>query len=247
MMKLKQETLQTQADTLIRDRILTNKKLMDKTFLELGDDLSAVSKNSVYRMWGYPHFKAYIDQELQFSKRQAYYLIEIWDLVEGLDLDKEKVEEIGWTKMTLILKVMTVENADIWLEKAQNLSWSKLEAEVKAALGVDTKSKLVKLTFHLEAGDAAIITEALEESKRIHETDSDGLALLQICGDWTILRQNSPDKITVKDYILYVQKAFGVKLLAPFEEVVEHPKDKEDVEDFNPEEDDDDVDALLEL
>jgi hypothetical protein len=38
-----------------------------------------------------------------------------------------------------------------------------------------------------------------------------------------------------------------VKLLAPFEEVVEHPKDKEDVEDFNPEEDDDDVDALLEL
>jgi hypothetical protein len=251
VLKLKQEAKvkqETESEAVIRDRIVANRKLADTTFLILARDLSGVYRNKLYRFWGYPHFKAYVDQEIQFSYRKAWNLIEINDKTEDLNLDQAAVDIVGWSKMAILAPILTAENADVWLERAKGLPWTKLEAEIKdSRTGIisSPEQKPTTMTFKLDAGDASIIADALEESKRIHETESEVTALLQICGEWTILRNNTPIQATVEDYIAFIAKSFGVNVVVPGgvpkKEVKQEPE-----EDLVREDMIDDIDDFLE-
>ena len=66
--------------------------------------------------------------------RKAYYLLKIWDRFASLDLPRERLAEVGWTKLTLIATLAPPGTEVSWLELAARGSTAKeLEAKLKGA------------------------------------------------------------------------------------------------------------------
>jgi hypothetical protein len=65
---------------------------------------------------------------LEFSIRKAFYLMSIWEKVRELKIPKNKLRQIGWTKMKEVVRVATPEDLVIWLAKAEQLTTQELQA-----------------------------------------------------------------------------------------------------------------------
>jgi hypothetical protein len=202
-------------EAALRAEIITIKDSIESGFLVLARDLHEVFMAKMFVGWGFPTYESYIKTELDFSYRKAKFLTDIWQKVEELGLSHDKITKMGWSKAVELIKVLTPDNADLWLEKAGGLSLAKLEAAVKDELnrtGNDTKPKVNIMTFKLDAADAGIVGDALTEAKRIHDTDNDVLALSQICGEWLIFKGKTPVRTSIEDYIVFLERSFGVRL-----------------------------------
>jgi hypothetical protein len=65
---------------------------------------------------------------LEFSIRKAFYLMSIWEKVRELKIPKNKLRQIGWTKMKEVVRVATSEDLVIWLARAEQLTTQELQA-----------------------------------------------------------------------------------------------------------------------
>jgi hypothetical protein len=206
-------------ETDIRARVLEIIRTIDRQFVQLGRGLSEIYHQELYRGWGHRSFEAYCDSELDYSYRKAKYLIEITDKIKDMNLSDERVEAIGWSKMAKIVDVVTDKNVESWLTIAENNTAKNLELEVKriterglGAEGPDADGRPAIFRFRLGADDAAIVSEAIAESKRLAETESDGMALTQICEDWFQTMGANPERTTLEHHIAYLEASYGVSL-----------------------------------
>lgn len=248
--KSKQTTI-VDYSTELRNAILESVHSIDRNFLSLARNLHDVFKIRKYMDWGFATYEDYVNTELQFSYRKAKHLTNVWEKVEELDLDHAKVEEIGWSKAAEIIKVMDKDNADEWLEKARESSFHALEDEVKDVKGRKSRAegKPTKMVLNIDENIYGIMEDAIIEAKRIHDTDDNMIALSQICGEWLLIKSQTPVKATIDDYILFVNRSFGVNLVLGNPAPVKQEKKIEEPPPFKVEDDDDDdfvdVDGLL--
>jgi hypothetical protein len=203
----------------VRARVLAAVQAIDRGFIVLGRGLSEIYHQELYRPWGFRSFEHYCEEELDYSYRKAKYLIEITDKIKDMNLSDERVEAIGWGKMSKIVSVVTDKNVENWMTIAENSTSKALELEVKRVVdrggaegqeGADSRPAIFR--FRLGADDASIVSEALAESKRLAETESDGMALTQICEDWFQTMGANPERTTLDHHIAYLEQAYGVKL-----------------------------------
>jgi hypothetical protein len=108
----------------------------------------------VYTAWGFKTFRDYAEQELDIhykkaeSLRGVYYWLEIE--LEGLDpAVRKRLEAMGWTKLRVMRRAVTVSNAKQFVERHEHSNYQTIEAAVKkiidrkedAAIEVEVRKK----------------------------------------------------------------------------------------------------------
>ena len=80
--------------------------------------------------------------EVNISQRRAHQLIQIYSVyVEKLKFEPEKLLDVPWTSLRVILPIITLENCKDLVMKARQLRRGDLEIEVKQMRkGIDTFS-----------------------------------------------------------------------------------------------------------
>lgn len=201
---------------IVRSEIIELDKQIEQGYLDLARLLSEAFHAEFHADWGHQTFESFCNSELSTHYRKAKYLISIYDKVKFLDLPKDRVEKLGWTKMKEIATVIDAENAKEWLEKAEKLTSRELEDEVSTVkrrrVGGSSTPAMVTMTFKMTDVEANPITEALEEAKKLCEADNDSIALEMICQDWLMDRAEKPATRSLADQITYLEKVYGVHI-----------------------------------
>lgn len=205
-----------QRQVIVRDLILEAKKHIETGYIDLAKLLSEAYHREFYSSWGFNTFEEYCAAELDVQYRKAMYFVEIWDKVKSLNLPQGKVAKLGWTKMKDIAAVITAENAKEWMEKAEKMTSRELTEAVKIIRTKDTKGTAVpvvtRMALVMSEAEATIILEAIEEAKKLCNSDNIVVALEMICQDWLSDKGVQPERTTLERQIEYLERTYGVHL-----------------------------------
>ena len=115
-MAISDEELYSRAKELSKD--------FDDSFLDLGKALSQLKKQSrdMFR-------KLY--QSTNLGRRKAYYLVEVYEAFRGIPVSRAKLKEVGWSKLQLIGKHVTKDNAQELLDLAKEMSLKQLDGYLR--------------------------------------------------------------------------------------------------------------------
>ena len=120
------------------------------------------------------------------------------------------------TKMKEISAVITEKNAKEWMKKAEKMSSRELAEAAKIVRKKDTKDSdvpsITTLTLRMTEAEANVILEAIEEAKSLCDSTNAVIALEMICQDWLTAKGVTPERTSLKDYIAYIEKLYGVKV-----------------------------------
>jgi len=101
-----------------------------------GEVLFETATQRWYDQWGFGSFDEYIEEELDFKRRKAYYLMAVYDkFVRELGLDVDVLKGLQWSKAKCLLSVINVENCNELLDKIRKMSVRQVEAMVKDMKG----------------------------------------------------------------------------------------------------------------
>ena len=153
----------------------------------LGGVFSVIKSNGWFD--GFKDFKSYVSEKYGVEYRKAMYCIEIYDKLIAEQISWSKVHALGWTKLSILVPVLTAENVDTWVAKALEVNCDTLKALVKAAKGGSTEveegtaitSEVVKMAFTVHPDQKATIDAALEKAKSESNTEFSTVALENIC------------------------------------------------------------------
>jgi len=96
-------------------------------------------------------------KELSLSKRKAYYLIKIWDRLEGV-VPRERLEKFGWSKLKALLPHISERNAETVLAFAEQHTVRECELYLnKQPYREKTRCMLIRFS----AKDYAIFSGAI--------------------------------------------------------------------------------------
>jgi len=208
--------VKVERQALVRDLILETQKNIETGYIDLAKLLSEAYHKEFYTTWGFSTFEEYCVAELDVQYRKAMYFVEIWDKVKSLNLPQGKVAKLGWTKMKDIVAVISEENAKEWLEKAEKMSSRELTEAVKIVRLKDTKGTTVpvvtKMVLMMSEAEATIVLEAIEEAKKLCNSDNVVVALEMICQDWLADKGVQPERTTLERQIDYLERMYGVQL-----------------------------------
>lgn len=199
----------------VRKQIKVARSSVEKGYMDLAKLLSEIYHKEYHLEWGFANFEAYCDMELDFQYRKAKYLVEIWDKVKTLNIDQKRLEAIGWTKLRELVKVMDAENVEEWLERAESSSYRELHTTISTRIGSgETPEQITTFKLRMDAGEAAIIMEALDAAKSMLSSDKENetLALQMICQDWMEFHGHSPEKTPLAVHVGYLEKIYGIKI-----------------------------------
>jgi hypothetical protein len=92
----------------LHQSILSLKKQMGLSFVELGRLLKKIRDYGYFQVLGYDTFSSYvINSELGFSRRTAFYYIEIYEwYVDKLAYTAESLAELGYDKLLKLLPMV---------------------------------------------------------------------------------------------------------------------------------------------
>ena len=154
----------------------------------LGGVFSVIKTNGWFE--GFKDFKQYVSEKFGIEYRKAQYCINIYDKLVSEQISWVKVSGLGWTKLSILVPVLTGENVDTWVAKALEVNCDTLKALVKAAqnTGADAAdeseaitSEVAKLAFTVHPDQKATITQAIEKAKSEVNTEFSTVALENIC------------------------------------------------------------------
>lgn len=153
----------------------------------LGGVFSVIKSNGWFE--GFKDFKAYVSEKFGIEYRKAQYCINIYDKLVSEQISWTKVQGLGWTKLSILVPVITAENVDEWVAKALEVNCDTLKALVKAATTVASPDEddtpittdVVKMAFTVHPDQKATIVQAIEKAKGEVSTEHSTVALENIC------------------------------------------------------------------
>jgi hypothetical protein len=200
----------------VRKEILSARDNIEHGFIDLASLLSEAYHKDFHLQWGFETWEEYCNSELDTNYRKAMYLIDVWDKCKQYKLPKREVVKLGWTKMKDIAAVLTEKNAKQWLAKAKEMNTRELTEAVKTHRRKDLKGKdipvMTTMTFRMSEAEASAITEALEQAKKLCESDNAVVALEMICQDWMMEKGATPERTDLKAHVAFLETAYGVKI-----------------------------------
>lgn len=217
--KTRTSSVEISREDVVRQQIKNTYQAIDRGFLDLSSLLSEAYHNDYHVRWGFDRFEEYCNNELDVHYRKAMDLVGIWDKVKELDLPRSEVESLGWSKMRNIASVINEKNQADWLEKARTMSARDVADAVKvvrrkADNGVSSGEvpsvHVMKLV--MSDAEASLILDAIDEAKRLCETDNSVVALGMICQDWSEIRGAIPQRATIEDHLRFLEKTYSVEL-----------------------------------
>lgn len=225
----------------VRQEILEAHKTIEVSYVDLAKLLSEAYHKEFFREWGFTDFKEYCETEVGTQYRKAMYLVDVADCVKKHGLSTAKIAKLGWTKMKDLAAVITEDNAKEWMDKAEKLSTRDLAEQVKIHRKEEGGARgaapsLTTMKFTMGEAEANVITEAIEEAKKLLEggdsSQQSVLALEMICQDWLEMKGTTPTRSSLSNHVKYLERVYGVKLTitkgkAKVKEVEEEPEEEE--------------------
>lgn len=156
---------------------------------KLGGAIARVQELQIWKDAGYESLKDYIETALGLSYRKAMYSVEIYSKLLSLDASWDDFKNIGWSKVSSLLPVLSKDSIVEWVEKAQSMNTESLKKAVKDALEpskdgnkpeADPKAVKTK-AFKLHKDQLEIVEAAVEKAKKDGNTEYDAPALEYIC------------------------------------------------------------------
>ncbi len=117
------------------EAVMELREQLEFKFTELGQLLSRMKREKMFKFKGYKTFKEFVEAEFKIASAMANKLIRIHDLyLLELDQNEGRMHEIGIDKLntiTPIVKSVNFPEKEEWIRKAAELSLSELREEVK--------------------------------------------------------------------------------------------------------------------
>lgn len=117
--------------------VLEGKKDTVLGIIKMGAGLTPIKHNEEWRDMGYTSWRNYCNSpEVSVSMRTANRAVHIYDnLVEGLEIDPQRLAGIDQVKLEEITKVANEDNKERWLAEAQELSREDVRKRVREVKG----------------------------------------------------------------------------------------------------------------
>jgi hypothetical protein len=205
----------------VRQEILEANKTIEVSYVDLSKLLAEAYHKEFYLEWGFTDFKDYTENELGTGYRKAMYLVDVADCMKKNNISTAKALKLGWTKLKDLAKVLTEENSKEWMDKAEKMTTRDLGEAVKVSRkedggGRENVPHITTMTFRMGEAEASVITEAIEEAKKLLEggdsAQASVLSLEMICQDWMESKGVAPTRTKLSDHVRYLERVFGVKL-----------------------------------
>jgi len=68
------------------------------------------------------------------------------------------------------------------------------------------------MTLRMSESESNIITEAIEEAKKLCESDNAVVALEMICQDWLADKGVTPERTSLDDFVTFLEATYNVKM-----------------------------------
>lgn len=216
----------------VRNAALASTKVTDRLTLMQGELLREIRDKKYFITWGFPTFEEYIENELSFRRRKAYYLIKIFEkFIVELGLDKKTLADLEWSKAKELLPIITKENWKDMLDATKDMSVSQVQAFVKEMLsdgdeeassaGSDTdgEEEFTKMEFTLAAIQRENVNQALEMARAMTGSKKMGNLLDLIATDFCANKVTEGEKVTGEEALVRIdhhlkalERTFGVTL-----------------------------------
>src|SRR5262249_17323621 len=132
---------------------------------------------------GHKNFREYVEAVLGIRYSNAMRAAEIYRKLLDLGIPWSSFENIGWTKVLILLDVVTKDNVQQWVAQAKAMNFPSLKALVKAEKqkgkpGTEQGPKTItSKTFQLHEDQKEVVNAALEKIKDETGTTVDTVAL----------------------------------------------------------------------
>lgn len=161
-------------------------KQISAHYLKIGGMLAAAQANKWFG--GYETLQDFLVQGLGIHYRKGMHLIKCYNTLMECKVDSEDAEELGWTKLRILSRIMTTENAGYWVAIGKkmktvdlDLEVSKCQAEAKAKPDTDPiSSNIVSLNFKVHTDQRESIVMALADIREKMKTPYDSVALYNL-------------------------------------------------------------------
>jgi len=193
-----------------REEVRNKINEIQNTYWFLGEALTRISKDKLFKSWGHKTFNEYIERECNHAKSSVYSLMKTYDyfhtqIKEKLSTKPEAypvlidaAKLVGWAKSSKVAQeqVVTTENYKEVIESMKTMTVSQLDAhlkEIRSQLSPEEASdaiedndlKTVKKSFALTLFQKEVVERAIEKAKGIlREGASDSKAISMICGEF---------------------------------------------------------------
>jgi hypothetical protein len=147
--------------------IVVAQKLFDKTNPKFKD---------------YKNFLDYIEKVYGIRYGKAMRAAGIYRKLRHLDVPWSAFENIGWTKVVMLLDVVTKDNVQEWVAKAKEMNNGSLKTHVEAEKqkGAPVTTKI----FKLHKDQKQLVDDALAKMKEESGTEGDAVALEYLCTNY---------------------------------------------------------------
>lgn len=171
-----------------RSKAVELSQQIESGYMDLSEVMYTVREKEYFREWGHASFKDYADAELSMDGNKANALATIWDKMKSLNLKKEALERIGWTKARLLVRVADEENFEELVDAAETMTQTQFRERVVELSGGKSsrgrKQQGFTLKFDLGSSEGRIVQEALERAAKLFETKDTAIAFSSMCGQW---------------------------------------------------------------
>lgn len=184
--------------------VLRLREAVGMTYFELGGVLNLITKKAWYADWKFETFKDFVEAEMSMKYGKARYLVRVYTKAVELEIPWKKLEPIGWSKVALLLEVITQDTADYWLEKAAKMTWRELSEAVKVALkgssepDPESESGTKQFSLRLFEAQLEVIEAAMKEMGVKSGKDNRGVQLEWVCADWMSGQQGGLQALELK-------------------------------------------------
>jgi hypothetical protein len=214
----------------IRKQVKILRDKAGESYWDFAVALHEVYEGGFYRSWGYSDWKSYVKTELDYSLRYSQQLVNLQNKFLKMPQNIQNwLKKLGYAKATLLVRVITADNAAEWRDKIEGKTVSEIEDILKNAGeinsgggeggltegggegGDDGAEKFKTLNFKLAPLQHENVERALVKAKEMAESEKPGNALDLIATEF--MSTNSGID-TIQEYLRAVERNAGVRLVA---------------------------------
>ncbi|MDR1945988.1 MAG: hypothetical protein LBQ51_02320 [Desulfovibrio sp.] len=207
-----------------KDRIEEAIKDYTKSFYIISLGFLEAYENNYASIWGFENFSEYVKEHLGMDPRVAYSMVDIGKLIRKFGIEVEQAQRIGWTKLAVVSTAIRGKTEDIsrYLEMAENMSREALKDALKAEVQVTeargATTEIMRMSLKFEGDLAGIMSDALALAYGDIGKEDASFGLTHIAGEWLVARGSAPTGASLEDYISFIHKFYGVRLVRAEEE-----------------------------
>jgi hypothetical protein len=166
-------------------RLIELEDAHEQTYFEIGGLLAVMQREE----WFYPFssLEEWVENNTAMKRSKARALIQIYNAIVKSGITWAQVQDIGWTKLRAIARVLDEESAQRWISMAAGHSKKEIIELVKQHLtasrgAAESSSTATRVrSFKLCDDQTESVNAAIETMKKTANTPDDSAALAAIC------------------------------------------------------------------